>query len=551
MNTGSVSDPIAHVMSIPGSMLVWSLLPLWAMSPIGGQGSLRLMYRANVTNVTVHDRRYWDNGPLGNAFTYQAVAVGNDGAYTPSMRDIYSAGLMQGITTKTGPRDQWQNVKIPRLPKDISEADADGWIYTPNYSVPVEAYSSLFGLPIVGLDEFEDGDLQFTVETAYVELSCPPFDWVTGRQPLDSPDRSTLNITCLDCHEYGEIAKARISSLLGPPLPGFTTAMKSNSSFSAPRRIQFSSSVWNGASRTTCDVTQRLVETSIECSLGNCAAVKIRPSRTDHRSPNVTSFDYWGISALDMITEDRQEVDSGPRSRSGTSALFLQDSGLLPLQIIGQELSSMDGKLVNLSSVHPETFAARASMLLNAGLQTVMSPSGFAGSLTTNFTKYGPAHIPAEGLLAVTSNRTEWAESDPFDLPVAIQRLGDPRERPFIGASTNATVVRFTEVYRPSHQWVALLVISAGVLFCTGAVGICVRLVTMAPDIFDPVIGLTYSNENMPPAAQNGLLSTQERLKRFGKTRVQLGYVEDESMRKVAFGEATRVMPLKKGALYY
>lgn len=538
-------------MSIPGAILVWCLLPLWAMSPIGGQGSLRLMYRANVTNVTAHDLRYWDSGPLGNAFTYQAVAVGNDGAYTPSMRDIYSAGLMQGITTKTGPRDQWRNVKIPRLPKDTSEADADGWIHTPHYSVPVEAYSSLFGLPIVGLDEFEDADLQFTVETAYVELSCPSIDWVTGNERLTQPDTSTLNITCLDCHEYGEIAKARSSSLLGPPLPGFTTDMESNSSFSAPRRIHFSSRVWNGVSRTTCDVTQRLVETMVECSLGNCAAGKIRPSRTDHRSPNVTSFDYWGTSALEMITEDRKETDSGPRSRSGTSALFLQNSGLLPLQIVGQELSSMDGKLVNLSSVRPEVFAARASMLLNAGLQTLMSPSGFAGSLTTNFTKYGPDHIPAEGLMAVADNRTEWAESDPFDLPVAIQVLGDPRERPFIGASTNATVFRYTEVYRPSYPWVVLLVISAGVLFCIGAVGIFVRLVTMAPDIFDPVIGLTYSNKNMPSAAQHGLLSTQERLRRFGQTRVQLGYVEDESMRKVAFGETTRVMPLKQGALYY
>lgn len=553
MNTSTVSDPIAHMLSIPGSILVWCLLPLWAMSPIGGQGSLRLMYRANITDVNVHGLRYWDNGPLGNAFTYQTVAVGNDGAHTPSMRDIYSAGLMQGINTKSGPLDQWRNVKIPRLPEDASKADSDGWIPTPQDAAQVESYSSLFGLPIIGLDEFNDGDLHFTVETAYVELSCPPMHWITGYDGVVDMDMSTLNITCIDCHDdYGKVAEARCSSLLGPPLPQFTAAMKANSSFAAPRRINFSSRVWNGISTTTCDVTQRLVETFVECIAGNCAATKIRPSRTDHRSRNVTSFDYWGMSTLEMITEDRKETSSGARSRSGTSALFLQDSGLLPLQIIGQDLTSMDGKLVNLSSVSPELFAARASMLLNAGLQTLMNPSGFAGSLSTNLTKYGPGHLPADGLLVAASNRSEWEESDPFDLPLAIQRLGNARTTRFLAASTNATVTRYTEVYKPSYAWVTLLVISSGILFCTGAVGICVRLVTMAPDIFDPVIGLTYSNEYMPPGTQQGLLNTRDRLRGYGKTRVQLGYVEDESMmRKVVFGETTRVRPLEQGALYH
>ncbi|RJE22592.1 hypothetical protein PHISCL_05060 [Aspergillus sclerotialis] len=519
------------------------------MSPIGGQGSLRLMYRANVTNIRHHELRYLDNGPLGNTFAYYVVAVGNDGGYTGSMKDVYSAGLMQSTSTKTSPLDQWGNVKIPRLPEaNASKADTNGWIPVPQDAVQVEAYSSLFGLPIVGLEEFNDRDLNFTVETAYLDLSCPPIDYVPNTP--SNHDFSILNITCLDCvYSQSEIGKVRSASLLGPPLPEFTVAEKENATISAPRTIHFSSFVKH-LSQVSCAVTQRLVETFIECIAGNCAATKIRPSRTDHRSENVTSFDYWASDALDMITEDSKVRQSGPSSATSASALFLQRPDLLPLQIIGQDISSVKGGFVNLSTINPEVFEARASMLLNAVLQTFMSPTEFAGNLPTNFTKYGPGHIPAKGLVTVANNKSAWAEADPFNLPPPIWHLADP-ETPFLGASTNATVTRYTEVYKPSYAWVVLLVLSAALLFCAGAIGIIVRFATIIPDFFDPVLGLTYSNEYMPPVAQQGLLNPEERLKVLARTRVQLGYVDDGGMfKKVVFGEADRVKPLEKGTLY-
>lgn len=106
MNTNAVSDPISHIVCIPKSILVWCLLLIWALSPLGGQGSLRLMYRANSTAIDTQGLRYLDSGPVGNVFAYSWATVSNDGAYPLSMRDIYMTALMQSKDTRTGPLDQ-------------------------------------------------------------------------------------------------------------------------------------------------------------------------------------------------------------------------------------------------------------------------------------------------------------------------------------------------------------------------------------------------------------------------------------------------------------
>lgn len=503
------------------------------------------MYRANSTAVDAQGLRYLDTGPAGNAFAYTWVGIQNDGDYPLSMRDIYMSALMQNRHTRTGPLDQWGNVKIPRLPDaNTSNADPDGWYSIQNGTTAPEDYISLLGVPVIGLSEIHAAKMSFTVETTYIELSCPELQFSEDQLA------TMFNATCLGCPKYRDITQiVRANNLLGPPLPGLTAAQQANETYTEPQKIQFLSTSGPGTSSVVCPVTQRHVEAFVECTNGNCATTKIRLSRTDHRKPNYTSFDYWATVVLRMITESSIQNSQAGDVTVGvsTSELFLNNSNTLPLAS-PQILQALDDGIFNLSTVDPKTFSKRASTLLNIGLQVFMCPTGFAGDFLSNLTLYGPDHTPADGLMSLAvSNNLSVPGSQPanaFFLNIAIDS-----QTPFIAASTNATVTRHTEVYRPDYVWVVFLSISAVLLFCIAVFGICLRCATAAPNVFDPVMGLTYNNVYMPVESQQSPLDALDRANALADERVRLGYVEDQGKEdKVTLGQEAIVRAMRKGA---
>ncbi|OJJ07953.1 hypothetical protein ASPVEDRAFT_89187 [Aspergillus versicolor CBS 583.65] len=566
MNTNSTSDPIKHLYSMPLSLLVWGLLVLWAMSPLGGQSAIRLLYKANLTDITHPELRYWDNGPLGSLFTYTGIMVGNDGSWPLSMRDLYTASLMQSIQIKEGPVDQWTNVKIPRLEAgNESATTTDGWMPVGN-TTKVEDFTSLFGMPIIGLSEVKNkGDVHFSVETMYLELSCSPFRHVSAINYT-----SGLTIRCKDCFEDGMTQWVRAQKSLGLPADEYIPEGRNydwgdwvpttdhpvidqnNPNNTLPRTIQFISTFLTSTSLATCQITQRPVEAYIECIDKSCAATKIRQSTTDHRNKNFTVMDYWGEKILNMITA----ISSGSAAAddvmwgSSSSELFLNDSRTAPIKTgIG---GIPDG--VNMSTFNNTgLFATRASMLLNTGLQAFMAPTAFSGNLKAdNLSFYGKPHIPSNGLLTV-ANESAWKD---YDMNI---RMYPPQVAnllnsgtPFIGASTNATLRNYTEVYKPEYVWVVILIISSFTIVGIGITGLCFRMKTIAPDMFDCVMGLTYDNPYILPTGNNyEPLDTDNRLKILGNKTVQLGELNDGQGAKAVFGEASFVAPFRMGVSYH
>ncbi|KAL4994599.1 hypothetical protein BDV10DRAFT_197389 [Aspergillus recurvatus] len=496
MNTNATADPVLHLVSMPASILVWGLLVLWAMSPLGGQSTIRLLYKANVTNIAHPELRYWDSGPLGNMFINVGIMEGNDGSWPLSMRDIYSASLMQSVSTKAGPLDQWGNVKIPRIEAgNESQVDSAGWMPVKK-SLGAETFTSLFGMPIVGLPEMKkQGDLNLTIEATYVVLSTP----------------ST----------YGT---------------------------SGPRTLRFNNT-FGDKTVTTCQVTQRMVEALIECVDGSCEATKVRPSTTDHRDKNFTSFDYWAWIVLDMLTSvGSQKAQREVMWGVGSSVLFLNDSTSFLMQtgISGTQAE------VNISNIDPELFSTRASILLNTGLQAFMAPTGFSGQLPTNLSLYGVPHVPGRGLQAMANQTAlDTFEYNVYAPPMQLLAILNDLA-PFVGASTNATFVRYTEVYRPEYVWAVILIISSVLLFAVGVTGICVRLKTFAPNMFDPVAGMTYNNPYISLTGREyDPLDADERANLLGDKRVQIGEVDDYKGVKAVFGEAGYVTPLRLGIPYH
>lgn len=194
---------------------------LWAMSPARGQASLKVLYHTNKTSLSSTTIRYIDTGPLGLSFTYRTLVEGydiipglNKEDFPFSMTNSLTAALMQNVETKSGPRDLWDNPKIPRLNTlNRSSADDNGWIQV-SQSPTVESFNSLFGLPLLGIPDH--GTVEFGIESAYVEFGTVAVERVNE----NSSATSTIEATCacpIYLDPYDEIKPIRANRLLGRP----------------------------------------------------------------------------------------------------------------------------------------------------------------------------------------------------------------------------------------------------------------------------------------------------------------------------------------------
>jgi hypothetical protein len=541
------------------SFVATALLLLWAMSPLGGQASLRLLVHTNLTSSNLLDLRYLDTGPLGNMYAYTSIVESNDietnaTGLPGTMSALYEAALLQDAATKQGPLDIWGNVKIPRMDKlNASTADADGWMKVPDQTT-VTSFYSLLGLPIVNLPR--EGVSEFTVESVHVIASVPTrqtSESFTSEDSIGLLTRTGIRMSCPDCINRNQndgavnstVGQARRYMLWGPPLPQPNATLMANMTFAGARKLRFRSVNLDGDMTSVIEffVTQQSVESRIRCVGSNCRAVQVRLSKTDHRPANITSFDYVGTYALDMITARSLALGA---TVSSPSELFLNDSESSPIKPSFQVPSV---GMVNLSIVDPHLFAERASMLLNTGLGIFMAPAGYTGSLPTNLSIFPIPHIPADGVA-----RTVAARNLTVDNGISGDDLASPNFiglAPFIAANTTAQVTHFQEVYRAQYEWVAMLMLSSITLIITGVAGMVLGGRTQAPDVFDALMGLTYNNSHLGVPSNAGTLSAAARARLLTRTQVRLGDLQPYSETgKIGFGRMSEVAPLTKGRLY-
>ena len=93
--------------------------------------------------------------------------------------------------------------------------------------------------------------------------------------------------------------------------------------------------------------------------------------------------------------------------------------------------------------------------------------------------------------------------------------------------------------------------LASTVLTATGLIGIFASLAIRGPDIFDPVIGLTYGNPYLAISGYGSALSATERAKMLGELRVRLGDVKSvDQIGRVALGKTEDVLPIMEGKFY-
>jgi hypothetical protein len=189
-------------------------------------------------------------------------------------------------------------------------------------------------------------------------------------------------------------------------------------------------------------------------------------------------------------------------------------------------------------------------MILNTGIQLVMSSTGFAVNLSSdNQLYYGPNYtVPATALSAnvVSYNFTGWIP-DEGALPSSLSNI----TAPFVGALTTATFSQTTEVYRADCAWVAILFVTSIVLLFVGVVGVILEHLTTAPDVFDPVAAWTYDNRYLGIPQTGTTLDRLERVRLLKGVVVMVGDVHgDYENGKIGVGRKKITEKLKRGRLY-
>lgn len=519
---------------------------LWAMSPAGGQASLRMLYRTTQTSVSSTTIHYMDTGPLGILYTYATLFEGYD--MGPNSTEFpfpitapFAAALMQDFETKSGPRDSWGNPKVPRLDMlNHSSADENGWIEVSQITT-VESFGSLFGLPLLGVPDQEF--VEFGIESAYVQLGT-----VSIEQDLVQSDSGFgLEVSCPTCVNDYQGNTERIAQLMGPPWKQPNSTQLAQESVTRADVIRFGQThFWTNLS---AELTQVLVETHVVCEEGICRATKVRPSTTDHRPQNITAFDLWGTLALDILSQFNGQSMWSPT----VLELFMNKTSTIPVYRANAYTlgGGNDWFYTDLAHREPEMLSARATILLNTAMHLLYSYYGFAGDLpSVEAADWGPPHIPADGLYAAEAAYNVTPGGGMNHASAYVSSIVNYAAA-FVAASAEASVTRDNSIFRVNYAWVTVLVITSLALVIIALVGMVTGLRTRGPDVFDPLMGLTYNNRSLGLPTPGSTLDTDSRAKLLRNMRVRLGDVAGgDSVGMVGMGRAPEVKPLDKDKLY-
>lgn len=310
-NTSDAIYALKHVCSM--SLLTFITILIWALSPLGGQASLRILRTTNQINSTTSVARYLDTGPLRHHYIHSMLneADSSDESFFWLADVEMFIAINQPGDVQESPMDIWGNVKIPWI--DTLDAEQpDSWIQTVDIT-GADSWSSLIGIPIHDLPSFGTKDLR--IETSYLSLDCSPLREVELPKYDDGPAR--VVISCPGCplwenttlHELCTNGGApdwceRLTAFLGLDQPDEEQSADANiivvRAWAGIGQQSTHNPSMNGWS-TTCAVTEKRVEMQVQCNEG-CHSKAIRYSQRDKRPTNLTAFDYWASYVLSNRT---------------------------------------------------------------------------------------------------------------------------------------------------------------------------------------------------------------------------------------------------------
>lgn len=548
-----------------------NLIFLWAMSPLGGQASLRLLGRSTSTASTFMPLRYLSTGAGSAVWAMTSgTYVEHDGGLT-QVEPLYAAALFGSNEVKKDTEDTWGNVKIP-FTHDLNSS----WTTVPTNISRPEDYRSLVGIPVIGRPTDRDGS--FNLETSHLTVDCEPFqsakveryNWTELQKVV--PGQIWKNMSDNDSPWYGTAGEKMTTGgrmttfFLQTDIPlsqgedGRFDAYAGyvNTSSDAPtypkRQITYASVYrFDHDQNTTlnivnCSLGQIHIETTINCTLDKCSAVQQRRSQTDTRNENVTPFDHSLIAGLALKAFPKT---FGWSRGSNPTEQFLFNATASQFVSPVSDLGSNTG-WVDMALLSTDVFAKRLSLLLNTYYQLTIAPNAYLGNLPqNNYSAFGLDTTPVNDVDVYLPSNVTTKNTTFVDWYWTYQHETSDPGTYFIGGTTNSTVSKTHAVYVCNFAWLGLLLSAAITIFMTGVASLLLKWKTLGPEMFGFVTSMTYENRYVRVPDGGSTLNGMERARLLKDVEFCVGDVEGErDVGHIAFAAGVPLRKLERGRLY-
>lgn len=143
---------------------------VWALSPLGGQSSLRLFTHGQDAFESELD--VFVANPEYQKSTFSAASAVSD--ESNAMSTIYSGLLLSAPPQRAAPTDLWNRPKVPQLSQTVVANHDTKWHQISETDFKhAEDYTSLLGLDVRGIAQDIPGrQVHFMVKSSYLDMDC-------------------------------------------------------------------------------------------------------------------------------------------------------------------------------------------------------------------------------------------------------------------------------------------------------------------------------------------------------------------------------------------
>lgn len=532
------------------NLVSFAILVIWALSPLGGQSSLRLLSESNATSTEV-STIYYPNA-AGRSYLHQAYPI----SYINQMSAILSTSMLTADTLWNSSVDIWNHPKIPRLSElereNINNENLGEWkdLAVESYVI----YPSLTGIGLFGLEPKTTANL--TIPYEYILADCA----LHMRDPGNKTNEFFKNYKFSNASSpfgaskpyllpYGWPFNASMADIINPNMTLFGTKYwgPNNAAYYQSSFFLTGLSVYPDAERFVylglhdtvpdkgigvalykCSLRTVALEANILCRFPECRVHRLRRAAKtvpDEPSPDAEKSP-WGVINWNFYFEDFLEY-------FGTMCGMTTRFSYHPIDnyIYGRTNSSLSYFRNDMIPAHdwstvPDTqISERLTHILNT-------------------------YYEASRWLDTTPR------NDPHGTFVINSTTGAPYENLKL-SNTSATVTREFPIYKASIPWVVTLIVCSTVLLALGIISIVVTLRLSVPDIFGFVSSLTRDNPYIHLPDGGSSLDGEERARLLKDLKVQLGDVREEdkvgyiALRGGVSGQTARTGRVGRGRLYW
>ncbi|KAK5946706.1 hypothetical protein PMZ80_000849 [Knufia obscura] len=487
---------------LPGlGVLSIGVVLLWALSPVGGQSTLRVLVRGQSAAINSTTIYYFNNTGDDYSGLFQGASMYT--TYVSALNAVFQATL--GSIQRVKGSDIWGNVKIPVLeymPNYFAGPDEDGWydFDENNYDSP---YSALNGIVVSGL---RDGvDTNFTMETSYFNLTCsdPTIFNTAGSEngTLEGfadwagdlfmrVDTSTQLFNGL----YANTSNVGWSSYMVDTNYKSSIHLDSDPIYNIIYASKGVNAGWIAA--YNCTMGNYHVESDILCTNSDCHVRRVRPSKNASWSTrgwpfpnNSTLLSYYLLTWLGTATGQQHPSSISPIDFyvSGSDTPFIASIG--------------SAAEISYDNVTGEQFAKRLQSLVNTGWQLGYQNQATAQKPPDN-----------ETALALSTNPST---SSLYDGGVG-----------YTTTATTGTTTSRHDIFIANKAWVTVTVIVAFILLFCGIASMIFKYGSRSPDILGFVSSMTRDNPNFEQIPGGGKLDGLQRARVLRHVRVQIADVQ-------------------------